>query len=66
MGESMIERLTAIVGPEKAREVLTVMREPTDEMGKAGVHAEGSTDACGSIYIRPIWRAMIDAALEGK
>ena len=47
-----------------ARELLTVMREPTDDMCDAGELT--ATDPCDRMFAGEVYRAMIDEALAQK
>ncbi len=47
---------------EAARAVLQAIREPSEAMNNAGM-TEADKDSFG-VAVQPIWRAMVDAALE--
>lgn len=53
--QTMMQRITKIVGEKKAREVLRAMRRPTSEMLGAGDPQDGTEQ---------MWRDMIKAALK--
>jgi hypothetical protein len=65
MSESMTER---VAYTHLARAAIAAMRTPTDEMVDKTFDAEPlgdyENDATG--YLRDVWQAMIDAALESK
>ena len=44
-----------------ARAAIAAMRDPTEQMATAGLHAVRNEE-----IIDDVWQAMIDAALEGK